>query len=456
VNPDQPITEKYDVLLAVQPSSLTPEQMDHFITAVETGQPTAIFEDPFPMDQNVPGTSAPKRPQQQGMFGGGRPQGGPKGDIGRLWNDLGVDFSADQVIWQRYNPYPRMGYLPDEVVFVDQGASKDKVFSSDDPISSGLQEMIFLFPGHIKGLNATNLQIKPLAKTGENTGFVAVSDLMTPSFFGGRGGLNERRRKIPTRDEYVLAVHIQGTLKDNLPMSDKEPEAGPAIPPASQLAAPAAKPAAAKPPERKVNVVLVADVDVMYADFFELRNQAGDPNRGDMSLSPDNVTFVLNVLDSLAGDDRFIEVRKRRPAHRTLETVEIVTAGARQEALQTREKYTQQFETEKKQAQADFDKEIKSIEESKLDPQQMAIRLEMVRATAERRLQIKLDRLQKDMDIKTKKIDRDLALQVRSVQNRYKMWAVFLPPIFPLLVGVAVFFSRRAGEREGVARSRLR
>ncbi len=194
----------------------------------------------------------------------------------------------------------------------------------------------------------------------------------------------------------------------------------------------------------------------MYADFFELRNQSGDPNRGEMSLSPDNVTFVLNVLDSLAGDDRFIEIRKRRPAHRTLETVEIVTAGARQEALQLREKYTKEFEAAKVQAQKEFDDEIKKIENSDLDPQQKAIRLEMVRATAERRLQIKLDRLQKDMDIKTKKIDRDLALQVRSVQNRYKMWAVFLPPIFPLLVGVAVFFSRRAGEREGVARSRLR
>jgi ABC-type uncharacterized transport system involved in gliding motility auxiliary subunit len=357
---------------------------------------------------------------------------------------LGVDFSADQVVWQRYNPYPRLGYLPDEVVFVDQGATKDMAFNSKDPITAGLQEMIFLFPGHVKGLNATSLQINPLAVTGENTGFVLTSELMTPNFFGGRGGLNARRHQIPTREEYVLAVHIQGILKDNMPMSDKAPE----------TAQPEA--AAAKPPERKVNVVLVADIDVMYADFFELRNQSGDPNRGEMTLSPDNVTFVLNVLDSLAGDDRFIEIRKRRPAHRTLETVETVTAGARQQALQLREKYTTEFEAAKKQAQADFDKEIKSIEESKLDPQQMAIRLEMVRATAERRLQIKLDRLQKDMDIKTKKIDRDLALQVRSVQNGYKMWAVLLPPLFPLLVGLAVFFSRRAGEREGVARSRLR
>jgi ABC-2 type transport system permease protein len=290
-----------------------------------------------------------------------------------------------------------------------------------------------------------------LAVTGENTGFVLTSELMTSTIFGGRGGLNARRHQIPTREEYVLAVHIQGTLKDNnLPMSDKSPDAGKA-PEAGKPEA-----AGAKPAERTVNVVLVADIDVMYADFFELRNQSGDPNRGEMTLSPDNVTFVLNVLDSLAGDERFIEIRKRRPAHRTLETVETVTAGARQEALQLREKYTKGFEAEKAQAQKEFDDEIKRIENSDLDPQQKAIQMEMTRATGERRLQIKLDRLQKDMDIKTKKIDRDLALQVRSVQNRYKMWAVFLPPIFPLLVGVAVFFSRRAGEREGVARSRLR
>ena len=41
--------EKYDVLLAVQPSTLGPEDMDNFIAAVRSGQPTAIFEDPCPM-----------------------------------------------------------------------------------------------------------------------------------------------------------------------------------------------------------------------------------------------------------------------------------------------------------------------------------------------------------------------------------------------------------------------
>ena len=31
-----------------------------------------------------------------------------------------------------------------------------------------------------------------------------------------------------------------------------------------------------------------------------------------------NVTFVLNILDSLAGDDRFVDIRKRTRPHRIL------------------------------------------------------------------------------------------------------------------------------------------
>jgi ABC-2 type transport system permease protein len=42
------------------------------------------------------------------------------------------------------------------------------------------------------------------------------------------------------------------------------------------------------------------------------------------------------------------------------------------------------------------------------------------------------------------------------VQDTYKMWAVLLPPIPPLMLAVIVFFTRRVREREGIARSRLR
>jgi ABC-2 type transport system permease protein len=42
------------------------------------------------------------------------------------------------------------------------------------------------------------------------------------------------------------------------------------------------------------------------------------------------------------------------------------------------------------------------------------------------------------------------------VQDDYKLWAVLLPPIPPLIVAGIVFFNRRANEREGVSKARLR
>ena len=150
VDASKPITERYDVLLAVQPSSLGPEQMEHFIAAVRGGQPTAIFEDPFPVfASDVPATSAPRRPpggmqammmQQQQM---------PKGNIQPLWDVLGVEFFPNEVIWQSYNPFPKLARLPKEFVFVDKGCGAEEPFSETDPIASKLQHILFPYPGYI-------------------------------------------------------------------------------------------------------------------------------------------------------------------------------------------------------------------------------------------------------------------------------------------------------------------
>ena len=96
--------------------------MANFLAAVRSGQPTAIFEDPFPaLVGDVTPTSMPRQPP-----GGMNPMMMqrtplPKGDIGGLWRMLGVDFPADQVVWQKYNPYPKIEQFPDEFVFVDRG-----------------------------------------------------------------------------------------------------------------------------------------------------------------------------------------------------------------------------------------------------------------------------------------------------------------------------------------------
>ena len=84
------------------------------------------------------------------------------------------------------------------------------------------------------------------------------------------------------------------------------------------------------------------------------------------------------------------------------------------------------------------------------------IYVETARRDGQRRLDIRVAQLQQDRDRKIDSIDRDLALEVRRVQDWYKLLAVLIPPIPPLLVGFFVFVHRRQAEREGVAKSRLR
>ena len=54
-------------------------------------------------------------------------------------------------------------------------------------------------------------------------------------------------------------------------------------------------------------MVLVADIDMLHQLFFRLREQGDMPQAG-VFFDFDNVSFVLNTLDSLAGDDRFLDL----------------------------------------------------------------------------------------------------------------------------------------------------
>ena len=74
----------------------------------------------------------------------------------------------------------------------------------------------------------------------------------------------------------------------------------------------------------------------------------------------------------------------------------------------------------------------------------------------DRRLKAEKEEIQQKTKDDIREINDRLDAQVRQVQGSYKMWAVLLPPIPPLLLAGVVFFVRRAKEREGVSRNRLR
>jgi ABC-2 type transport system permease protein len=457
VDPAAPITETYDVLMVVQPSSLGPEQMNNFVSAVRAGQPVAIFEDPLPVLMNsVPGTSQPRR------GGGGamamfQQQSQPKGDLGQLWDVLGLQLAAGSgrplmgqmgsspyVVWQDYNPHPKLE-LPSEFVFIDAelgeadgGASRS--FNQANPITSGLQEVLFPFPGALSKDEKTNLEWTPLVTTGTRSGTIEVEQVL-----GNRGDMRQLRIfEKPGSQAMVLAVAVDRELPRT--RSANESEKGPS-----------------EGDTTLVRAIVVADIDLMGPQIFGLRNRPDEV----FGLNFDNVTFVLNVLDTLSGDDRFLEIRKRKPKHRTLERIEDTVADAREMADKQRQDYITEFDKAEQSANAEmqkevgeFEKKIEDMESSGSTDRQAAMQAVQQLASrqrlAQRRLDTKLEQLKRKRDVEIEQVERSLEATIRREQDWQKWLAVMLPPIPPLVVAFFVFFRRRAQEREGVAKSRLR
>jgi ABC-2 type transport system permease protein len=453
VDASAPITETYDVLLAVQPSSLGPEQMANFVAAVRAGQPVAIFEDPLPvLMTNVPGTSQPRRSPMgpMAMFGG--PQGQPKGNLEELWQVLGVKLAAGKgrpamgqmgaapfVVYQDYNPHLKLE-LPAEFVFIDATLEgKDSGFSQSDAITAGLQEVLFPFPGAITKDEAADVTITPLVRTAASrSGTIEVDQVM-----GNRGDMRQLQIFERKADQsMVLAAVVE-----------RKPSAAAAPDAAGEKAAAA----------RPIRAVVVADVDLLDGRIFGLRSRPDEV----FGLDFDNVEFALNALDALAGDDRFIAIRKRKPKHRTLERIENAVADARDEADKQRASFIAKFDEAEREANdamqkevGAFEKKIKEMEaQGDADPQaamQAIQQLASRQRLAQRRLDTKIEKLKSNRDAEVAAVERRLEGQVRREQDRQKWLAVLLPPIPPLVVAFLVFFRRRALEREGVAKSRLR
>jgi ABC-2 type transport system permease protein len=458
VDASAPISDRYDVLLAVQPSSLGPEQLNHFVAAVRAGQPVAIFEDPLPvLMQGVPGTSQPRRGPggPMAMF---QPQQQPKGDIGQLWETLGLKLMAPAgrpamgqtgsdplIVCQDYNPHPKLE-LPDEFVFIDAELTSDAsgqvpAFNARQPITAGLQEVLFPFPGALVKDDKANVAWTPLAQTGLRTGTIEVDQVM-----GNRGDMRQLQIfEKQAKQSMVLAVAIERQ-------------------PAAVAADGGADPAKADAVESKpIRAVVVSDIDLMDGRIFGLRNRPDEV----FGLNFDNVTFVLNILDSLAGDDRFLEIRKRKPKHRTLERIEDTVATAREKADAERQKFIAEFDEAERAANdsmqsevGEFEKKIKEMETAgDADPQaamQAVQQLASRQRLAQRRLDTKIETLKRKRDTEVETVERQLESKIRKEQDRQKWLAVLLPPIPPLVVAFFVYFRRRALEREGVAKTRLR
>lgn len=451
---------QFDALVAVQPSSLAPEQFSRLVDAVRAGVPTAIFEDPVPFGQSyIPGTGAPKQ-SPGGMFGGGGPS--PKGDIRQLWEVLGLDggkmsqpsmmapdLVSPSLVWQAHNPYPNLDMNANSLwLFIDQEArGAEGALNPEHPITDGMRQVLAIFAGQVVAKEGTDLIHTPLLRTGAESGTIqgdAVQRVLS-----GQSPLL-REQGAPTGSSNI-AMAIEG----------KSANAGSADDPVDDETV-------TDDPAQPIRAVYVADVDMMLPVFLQLRAESNEIQ--DSKFQFQNVTFLLNTIDYLTGETDYLEIRRHEPVFSSLQLIAEVKEEA---AVRVREKgreFQAEYDALVREAQEKIDSDLKGLQDELSEMQKKSADGSVSRAVLQEKMQqfnIKQEQLQRVVDARRAKAERDREKSVRSIQreaalavtgmqNRVKAAAVALPCIPPLIVGVIVFASRRLRERENISKARLK
>jgi len=421
-----PLMEKLDGLLVALPSSLSQEEMDHLLAYMETGVPTLLLIDPLPV-VNI-GLAPLEQPgASRNPFTQNQQQPKPKGDIEKLLNEIGINWNKGHVVWDGYNPHPDLAQLPPEIVFIGHGANQ-QAFNEEHGASSGLQEMVFLYGGAIQPTPGHAYDFVPLLQSSYASGLLTFQQLVQRGLFGSQL-VNRGHRYLPNNLAYTMAAYVRGESSGT---AEEDPKGEAAL--------------------KKINVIAICDLDFISDQFFEIRKL------GLGNLNFDNISFFLNCMDMLVGDESFVALRKRRVRHRTLEAVE---ARTRQ--------YTTQRSAEEKEAevaaemalsdaQLRLNEKVLAIEQrTDLDAQTKQIMARNLQEVASRRFEVLKANIETEKAARIQASKEHMEEQVQAIQSRIRTFAILLPPIPVLLIGIMIFIRRRRRELEGaVAVRKLR
>lgn len=420
VSADQPITQELDGLFAPLPSTLSQKEMDNLQAYMLSGHPTLLLIDPLPM---VDISLSPLLPADFQSNPFQQRQGPPpeaKGNVAALLGAIGVTWNPSQVVWDNYNPHPELAALQPEIIFVGEGNQSSEAFNQANIVSAGLQEVVALYPGFLFKSLTSPYTFEPLLRTGRVSGALQFQQLVQQSFLGLSLARNPRRTA--TAESYILAaaVHGMGTSEDTT--IGQAPS---------------------------VNAIVIADADMISEQFFQFRQ------RGIEQLNFDNVTFVLNCMDVLAGDSSFIELRKKRVRHRTLELVEDRTRSFVEQRLVDEKDAEQDAQQALSEAQQRLNVKVNEVQNrTDLDAQTKQIMMQNLQEVENRRFEVVKTSIEAQKEARIAAGKERMEAQIRGIQSGIKTAAVLLPPIPALLFGIFVFFRRRQRELEGAAAAR--
>lgn len=458
LNPGTAIPSDVDVLFVPQVSSLTQSGLDVVQAHLLAGRPALIIADPLPFfnPKLAPGQPMLPPPQQGGMMAAPSSE---KGNYRALLASIGVDWFDSHVAFDLDNPEPQLAEAPRSIVVLGQRNGRSQ-FDDGDITVDGLAQIIALFPGDLRPRLDADTLVEPILATGARGGwdpfdaFVDDSNFLFGLQFAG----------VP-QDYYQLAADegecsgaFQCTNIRRQADCEVVPECAWTSKPLNKLMLGVRVSGGGAGGAREINAIVLSDLDMFADSFFSFHERGGDlDGDGLIDMRFDNVTFLLNAIDSLLSDTRFIELRKRQPEFRRLTTVDEMTKKANEERTARLKAASDAANKRIEEAQAALDAVVASIRaETGIDDRTKEIKIRAAEEAENRRLQGQTEQIEREKAQEIDRIKAEHARDVDEVRDRIRVAAVLAPPLPAILFGLVVFWRKRRRESSTIPESRKR
>jgi len=434
-----------DVMLVADPASLDEMGMMLLVQYINAGHPTLILGDPLPFywtSQAPVGLGILNAPQQERVNRNSRyaevlsSSQNPKadgGNAGPLNDALGIEWNTGQTVWNLFDPHPdfrgawpqeRLGsvwpvvYGPYEKAFnFVKNNDSSKSINQDNPITAGLKELLFIYPGAISKSEDSAHDFEPLITAGETSG-VSPWDIVTADDQQfNQYTMSPTRIVNPTQSasvddvDHVIAAKISGSG------------------------------------DSPINVVFIADLDFVSDWYFQQEEALGQ--------RLDSLALLFNALDILSGSDQFVGLRNRRLVPRTLTRLESIFDGFRAEKAKTDQKRDEEVRALLKVEQEKLDEAAAKINENQTMGLGEKLQQTFQRASdSQRRFELKQAKLMREKKINDEKSKSELRSSIEHQEGVTRWMSVLLAPLPALLLGAVVLWYRQAGEQRDIAEDR--
>ena len=283
-----------DVLLIVHPQQLAEQTLFAIDQFVLGGGKALVFCDPHCEVQQV--RQDPNNPLQ-GMMAD------RSSSLGSIFDAWGLEMPAEELAGDRDSALrvgTREGTPVEYLVWL--GLVNDKgSFASTDFVTKELKNVNIASAGILKKKEGATTEITALFETTRQSQRVQRSAVqfgpdparLMQSFHSGD-------------EKLMLAARIHGAVKTAFPGGNPKRDE----PSAENGATPAPEPEPLKESKGAINVIVVADADMLENSFWvRIQNFLGIQKIA--VPNADNCTFLMNALDHLSGSDDLISLRSR-------------------------------------------------------------------------------------------------------------------------------------------------